>query len=116
MTVTVAMVTFDARDARSLASWWARQTGGEVVVDHDGGYVMVSAPGGGPTLGFQQVTEPTPGKNKLHLDLVAADRELEVDRLLGDGALEVARHETPGFAWVVLSDPEGNQFCVSQRH
>ena len=117
MTVTVTMVTFDARDARSLATWWARQTGGEVVADHDGWFLMVSGgPGAGPTLGFQQVTEPTPGKNKIHLDLVAADRELEVDRLLADGALEVARHETSGFTWVVLSDPEGNQFCVSQRH
>lgn len=117
MTMTVAMVTFDARDARSLAGWWARQTGGEVVADHDGWFLMVSpGPGGGPTLGFQQVSEPTPGKNRVHLDLGAADRELEVERLLGEGALEVARHETPSFTWVVLADPEGNQFCVSQQH
>jgi hypothetical protein len=38
-----------------------------------------------------------------------------VSRLLTEGALEVARHETSGFSWVVLSDPEGNQFCVSQH-
>lgn len=117
MAMTVTMVTFDARDARALAQWWARQTGGQVAEDMDGWYLMVS-PGerGGPVLGFQQVSDPTPGKNKVHLDLVADDRELEVERLLGDGALEVARHETPGFTWVVLADPEGNHFCVSQRH
>lgn len=111
------MVTFDARDARSLAEWWARQTGGTVPADDDGSFVMVQ-PGerGGPVLAFQQVTDPTPGKNKVHLDLVTQDRELEVERFLGDGALEVARHETPGFTWVVLADPEGNQFCVSQDH
>ncbi|MBX9243264.1 VOC family protein [Actinotalea ferrariae] len=117
MTMTVAMVTFDARDATALATWWARQTGGEITADHDGWFVMV-APGerGGPMLAFQQVTDPTPGKNRVHLDLVAPDRELEVERLLGEGALEVARHETPSFTWVVLADPEGNQFCVSQHH
>lgn len=116
MTIRVAMVTFDCRDARALASWWARQTGGEITSD-DGWYVMV-APGerGGPVLAFQQVSDPTPGKNKLHLDVVADDRELEVERLLGEGALEVARHETPSFTWVVLADPEGNHFCVSQHH
>ena len=113
----MGMVTFDARDARALATWWARQIGGEVVADHDGWFVMVSpGPDGGPTLGFQKVAEPTPGKNRVHLDLEAPDRELAVARLLGEGALEVARHETPTVRWVVLADPEGNQFCVSQRH
>ena len=52
----------------------------------------------------------------MHLDLSAPDREAEVERLLAEGALEVARHEDVGFSWVVLSDPEGNQFCVSQAH
>ena len=110
------MVTFDARDPRALATWWARQTGAQVVSDHDGEYVIVGPADGGPALGFQQVPEPTPGKNRVHLDLEAPDRDLEVERLLGEGALHVARHETPGFTWVVLADPEGNHFCVSQRH
>jgi predicted enzyme related to lactoylglutathione lyase len=113
----VGMVTFDCRDARSLAGWWAHQTGGEIVADHDGEFLMVApAEQGYPVLGFQKVSDPTPGKNRVHLDLEAPDRELAVERLLGEGALEVARHETPSFAWVVLADPEGNQFCVSQRH
>lgn len=117
MTISVQMVTVDARDARALADWWARQTGGEIRDDHDGEYVMVLPPERrGPILAFQHVTDPTPGKNRVHLDLAADDRELEVERLLGEGALQVARHETPGFTWVVLADPEGNQFCVSQRH
>lgn len=116
--IHIEMVTFDARDPGALADWWARQTGGEV---REGGadsdYVIVALGDGGPHLGFQRVAEPTPGKNRVHLDLTAADRDLEVERLLAEGALQVARHETAsGFTWVVLSDPEGNQFCVSQRH
>jgi predicted enzyme related to lactoylglutathione lyase len=115
MTISVAMVTFDCRDARALAHWWARQVGGDVTGDADGWFLTVSA-GENLTLGFQQVADPTPGKNRVHLDLHATDRELEVERLLGEGALEVARHELPAVSWVVLADPEGNQFCVSQAH
>jgi len=115
MTIKVEMVTVDCRDAYALADWWSRQTGGKVVGERGDEFVMVEpGAGGGPTLGFQQVSEPTPGKNRLHLDVTAPDRDLAVERLLGEGALAVARHETPGFTWVVLSDPEGNQFCVSQ--
>ena len=113
--IHVEMVTVDARDARALAGWWARQTDGEVVAWFEDDYLVVIPAGDGPRLGFQQVGEPTPGKNRLHLDLVADDRDLEVERLLAEGALEVARHEVPAASWVVLADPEGNQFCVSQR-
>lgn len=112
----IEMVTIDCRDPRALGEWWARQLGGRVVEGFEGDEYLIVAAEHGPRLGFQRVGEPTPGKNRLHLDLTAPDRELEVERLLAEGALEVARHEFPDFAWVVLSDPEGNQFCVSQAH
>jgi len=111
MTIKVEMVTFDCRDAHALADWWARQTGGEVEAGFEEGFRVVALPGGF-LLGFQQVSEPTPGKNKIHLDVQAESRDLEVDRLLAEGALEVARHEQAGFAWVTLADPEGNLFDV----
>ena len=117
MTMRVSMTTFDATDARSLARWWADQVGGEVVADHDGEFVMVAqADRRPPVLGFQRVGDPTPGKNRVHLDLEAPDREQEVERLQLAGAQVVARHEEGGFAWVVMADPEGTQFCVSQQH
>ncbi len=112
----VAMVTFDATDARALAAWWADRTRGRVVADHGGEFLMVAPGSGGPVLGFQRVDDPTPGKNRVHLDLTTSDREAEVRRLQAAGARFVARHETPGFTWVVLADPEGNQFCVSGEH
>ncbi|WP_449385044.1 VOC family protein [Cellulomonas soli] len=83
------------------------------VIDEEGGWFVVVVPGaGGAPLGFQRVEEPTPGKNRVHVDVHAVDRDAEVARLLVDGAGLVARHEHDGFAWVVLSDPDGNQFCV----
>lgn len=112
----VEMVTTDCRDPRALAEWWARQLGGRVLEGFEGGDFLIVEVDGGPRLGFQRVPEPTLGKNRMHLDLAAPDRELEVERLLAEGALEVARHEESGFVWVVLADPEGNHFCVSQAH
>ena len=116
MTLTPRSVVVDSLDPRALATWWARQVGGQVPEGQDDAFVVVTLPDGGIRLAFQKVAEPTPGKNRLHLDLSAPDREAEVERLLGEGALVVARHEEPTFAWVVLADPEGNQFCVFTRH
>ncbi|WP_225754760.1 VOC family protein [Actinotalea sp. Marseille-Q4924] len=112
--LTIGMVTFDCQDPRALAAWWADRLEGRVAADHDGEYVIVATPKG-PNLGFQRVEHPTPGKNRLHLDLEALDRDDEVERLQLAGAQVVARHEMPDFAWVVLADPEGNHFCVSAR-
>jgi hypothetical protein len=108
------MVTFDTHDAPALAAWWAEQTGGEVRDTSEGWFVMVTpGPAGGPMLGFQKVPDPTPGKNRVHLDLQASGgREDEVERLVAAGASVVARHELEGYPWVVLADPDGNQFCV----
>ncbi|GAA4897811.1 hypothetical protein LX16_1050 [Stackebrandtia albiflava] len=64
--------------------------------------------GGGPRLWFQAVPEPRRGKNRLHLDLVAADPVAELDRLTALGAGVLA--ELP--EWTVLADPEGNEFCL----
>lgn len=115
MTISLGMITFDTTDAPTLAGWWARQTGGSVHADYGDEFVLVRpASGTGPILAFQQIADPTPGKNRIHLDVSAPDREAEVDRLLGDGATLVARHEEGGFPWVVLADPDGNQFCVAQ--
>jgi Glyoxalase-like domain len=61
------------------------------------------------------VPEPKTVKNRLHLCLQPTDRsrDEEVPRLLAIGAIEVADRRTPdGAGWVVLADPEGNEFCV----
>ena len=64
MTLTLGMVTFDTSDAESLATWWAEQTGAEIVQNHEGWFVVVA--GGALTvlLAFQKVDDPTPGKNR----------------------------------------------------
>jgi predicted enzyme related to lactoylglutathione lyase len=113
MSLDIAMVTFDCTDPDVLAAWWLDAVGGELNAVAPGEFVMVARKDG-PTLGFQKVPEPTPGKNRLHLDFHAADKEAEVARLVAAGAEEVGRNSFgPEFEWVVLADPEGNAFCVA---
>ncbi len=114
MAMTLAMVTFDTLDADELATWWAEQTGGEVIERNDGWYVVVAGGSLPVHLAFQKVGDPTPGKNRVHLDLVAEDLDAEVDRLLAAGASLVARRGDESFRWVTLADPHGNVFCVAQ--
>ncbi|MFF0204084.1 VOC family protein [Streptomyces sp. NPDC005017] len=73
-----------------------------------------SGTGLGRRLLFQRVAEPKSGKNRLHLDLhPGADRrEDEVARLQGLGASVLREVKEAGGQWVVMADPEGNEFCV----
>jgi hypothetical protein len=112
MTLAMVNVTFDSTDPDKLAEWWARALGGQVNPLAPGFFVTVSQPDGGPGLGFQRVDDPTPGKNRVHLDLGARDAEAEVKRLVELGATEAGRHSMGDFGWVVLADPDGNAFCV----
>ena len=67
-----------------------------------------------PTWLFAKVPEPKRAKNRMHVDLAAADHEAEVVRLVGLGATRVADVDEWGYRWTVLQDPEGNEFCVAQ--
>ena len=113
MALGVGMITFDCTDPDRLADWWATAVSGRVTPVMAGEFVVVSQ-AAGPRLGFQRVDDPTPGKNRVHLDFSAADVEAEVQRLVGHGATETARHSFgDAFSWVVLADPDGNAFCVA---
>jgi predicted enzyme related to lactoylglutathione lyase len=64
---------------------------------------------------LQRVPEGKQGKNRMHLDIETADVDGEVERLLALGATRAptdSEHEEHGMRWVVLADPEGNEFCV----
>ena len=69
----------------------------------------------GRRLLFQRVPEPKTAKNRVHLDLHPGPdhREAEVERLTGLGASVLRRVSEPAGAWVVMTDPEGNEFCVA---
>ncbi|WP_237572207.1 VOC family protein [Mycolicibacterium lacusdiani] len=110
MTLRFSDVCIDARDVRALASWWATVLGWPAE-DADDGDVVLRSPEGGPNWLFLEVPEDKTVKNRIHFDLVPDDQQTEVDRVVGLGA----RHVDIGQgdeSWVVLADPEGNEFCI----
>src|ERR1700733_15413655 len=113
MALNVEMVTFDCADPAQLAEWWAEQFEGTTQELIPGEFIAVMR-ADGPRLGFQKVPDPTPGKNRVHLDFSVEDVDGEVSPLTEAGANEVGRNQfSENFRWVVMSDPEGNVFCVA---
>lgn len=105
---SIRMITIDCREPARLAAFWSQATGCPVTSDY-GDFAMVDAV---PTLGFQRVDDPTPGKNRIHVDGGGADRVTLVRRLRELGATEHETRSVPGLTWTVMTDPEGNFFCV----
>jgi hypothetical protein len=106
----VKTVTFDCADALVLARFWAAALGSDVDEDSTPERAYVEAPGwGGPNMWFVRVPEPKTAKNRLHFDLRAPGPiQDEVARLVALGAAVLR----PGNDLTVMSDPEGNEFCV----
>ncbi|MFG2046419.1 VOC family protein [Micromonospora sp. NPDC048935] len=116
MSSTIHNISIDCSDTYALAGFWSqvfdcpRQPD-----DFPGDPEAMLLPPGGPEVLFLAVPEGRTVKNRLHLDLQPADRtrDEEVTRLLGIGATLVDdRTRADGSGWVVLADPEGNEFCV----
>ncbi len=113
MALRANMVTIDCADPRALAGFWTQALDYTVVADFGGGYLLLrGASDDALTLGLQRVPEPRTGKNRVHLDLRTDDRPAELARLTDLGASVVDEQHLPGFGWSVLTDPEGNVFCV----
>jgi Glyoxalase-like domain len=107
----------DCRDPGSLAGFWCEVLGYRVLSREDGAVEIGPEAGFGgaaPTLVFAPVTEPTPGKVRLHVDLSPTDRDqaAELDRLLALGARPAEVGQTGEESWHVLADREGNEFCL----
>ncbi len=123
MTSKLTELAIDCSDPRGLARFWCSVLDYEVQ-DEDDGIVTIGSPllpAAGdhvgpvpPLLTFARVPEGKTVKNRLHLDVNPTDREQdeEVRRLLDLGARHVDVGQGSGASWVVLADPEGNEFCV----
>ena len=105
----------DCAEPNRLADFWAAVLGWERTNRYEDEVEIAGPPGSGPSLLFIRVPEAKGVKNRLHIDVnpVGCDRDEEVDRLIGLGArrIDIGQGEQ---TWVVLADPEGNEFCVLQ--
>ncbi|GAB2875462.1 VOC family protein [Nocardioides pacificus] len=117
----ISHISVDCANAYELSEWW-KPVLGYVDVESDPNLpshneCMIRDAETGHSLLFIEVPEPKTVKNRLHLDLrpSVGTRDEEVGRLLALGASEVADLRGkygPGSGWVVLADPEGNEFCI----
>jgi hypothetical protein len=119
-------LVIDCADPRGLARFWCDVLGYEIRYEDDDA-VTIGPPGVHegeerpgpvpPMLTFLRVPEGKTVKNRLHLDLRPTDRsrDEEVRRLLDLGARHVDVGQGDDVGWVVLADPEGNEFCVLAR-
>jgi hypothetical protein len=124
MTVRIRTITFDCRDPYVLAGFWSQVTGYREDPDDtnhpDDPEGLLVAPDGSANLLFMRVSEAKQVKNRVHLDLTADNptpqaRDAEIERVIALGATLVDDHRRPdGKGWVVLADPEGNEFCIER--
>jgi predicted enzyme related to lactoylglutathione lyase len=107
-------LVLDCADPERLAEFWAPALG-YVNVGTAGSYAVLLPDGRpGPKLLLQQVPEPKAAKNRMHLDIEVQDIESEAKRLEGLGAQRVQADQVHehGTTWILMTDPEGNEFCV----
>ncbi len=110
MPLTFQCTVVDCNDAKRVGEFWAALLDRPLEVEDDTGECWIDF-GGGPDLLFQNVPEAKQGKNRLHIDLRPDDQQAEVARALSLGArhVDIGQGEQ---TWVVLADPEGNEFCI----
>jgi hypothetical protein len=125
MSVMVAAVTIDCDDALVVGRFWSAALDRPLDPGAAAEFASIgmpehrdvtgwSLPGAdGPTWLFAKVPEAKTAKNRMHVDLAAADHEAEVARLVSLGATKVGDMAEFGYEWTVLQDPEGNEFCVA---
>jgi predicted enzyme related to lactoylglutathione lyase len=116
--IRIQCVTVDSHDCERLASFWSEVLGWRVTYESADEWAIEPPAGSpeadvAPDIVFVKVPDEKVVKNRLHFDLRPADQAAEVERIVGLGASPVDIGQA-GVSWVVLADPEGNEFCVLQ--
>ncbi|MFB8026737.1 VOC family protein [Streptomyces sp. NPDC056465] len=105
-------LTVDAHDPQSLARFWCGVLDWKVLYEDDDETVIGADASALPGMCFLSVPEGKTVKNRLHMDLSPDDRDAEVERIVALGARRADVGQGGDATWVVLADPEGNEFCV----
>ena len=117
MSSRIAVISIDAAQPRLVADFWCRVLGWQVI-EEEGSVISIAAQDGSwPTIDVVAVPEKKTVKNRLHFDVRADGTSTadELERLLSLGARRTDVGQGADATWVVLSDPEGNEFCLLSR-
>ncbi len=112
MTSKLTEVLIDCADGDRLAEFWCAVLDWKIL-DRDPDTIEIGDGTGGITILFETVPERKTIKNRIHLDVVpvGGDQDAEVERVIALGArrIDIGQGDV---SWVVLADPEGNEFCI----
>ena len=115
----IQCITIDCENPRTLADFWAAALDWKITFE-DENEVALELLDGSPEVGripdilFIKNPDRKSAKNRLHLDLRPLNQDAEVSRLesLGAKRIEIGQSDDSDTSWVVMADPEGNEFCV----
>ena len=117
MEIRIQCVVVDSHDCERLATFWSQALGWRITFRSDEEWA-IEPPEGDPAVDvapdilFVKVPDEKITKNRLHFDLRPLDQAAQVERLVGLGARHADIGQGDDVSWVVLADPEGNEFCV----
>jgi predicted enzyme related to lactoylglutathione lyase len=117
MALRMQCICVDSTDPAAIAGFWEQALGWRRTHE-EADEIVLEPPAGSPEDGvspdllFLRVPEGKTVKNRLHIDLRPDDQDAEVARLEGLGAHRVSVGQSEDVGWVVLADPDGNEFCV----
>jgi Glyoxalase-like domain len=115
MGTVVSTIVVDSLNPLQLARWWSDVLDRPLDESDDPEISLLPLDGVGPEILFVPVPEAKAVKNRLHLDVRpqnGSDQETELRRLLELGARRIDVGQGPDVSWIVLADPEGNEFCL----
>lgn len=114
VTLNIHNVVINCEHPQRLSEFWARALEMDVLEDY-GSFMLLGRAGSPVTLGLQRVPEPRVGRNRVHIDLNGEPRDAAAQRLVDLGAKVQGEERPPGLdlVWTVMTDPEGNEFCVT---
>jgi catechol 2,3-dioxygenase-like lactoylglutathione lyase family enzyme len=112
MAIRLGSTVINCADLELMTSFWTRAL--DLVPYSEDGDSFRVLRGAAGRLSLQVAETPVTARDQMHLDLYTDDQAAEVERLTGFGARFVRRNQDPDDSYVVMADPEGNEFCVCE--
>ncbi len=104
-------IVIDVNDLETCARFWSQVLGADILYQNER-YLRLGRKGEHPTVLLQKVPEPHKDKNRVHIDLDVTDLDAAVSRVQELGGHKLRQLSEYGIKWVVMADPDGNEFCL----
>jgi predicted enzyme related to lactoylglutathione lyase len=108
---TLRAIVIDVNDLETCGKFWSQVLGTDILYQ-DERYLRIGHKGERPSLLLQRVPERHREKNRVHIDLDVPELDAAVSRVLEMGGQKLRSVSEYGIEWVVMADPDGNEFCL----